>query len=485
MRTSWPALVAVACLGSAAARAADPPGAWPAPIHVVLDTTAPLVHGRDGRLPLYLWPALDPGLLEAERAEALVAELDRRGVGLVCRWDWGDRDRSLAAALVVARAQHGRGLLVNVDATSCLSSFFDGDPRTAHVDDEGGLFWDSSFGPPHMGCPFALAGRRGPIRERIEFFADAYSRAGLAPGFVFADWEIDGPIEWNGAWDASRRCRRCRAEVPDIDNFLAFQKRLRDLRADLERDVYAEPLRRRYPGVLVGNYAVHPHDGFRYWYDFFEREPTDAPGLRDGRTLHRHWASEFEGSGFTCAMPVVYTWERIWGWSDHLPADFRWFRALLMEATSVGRQTPRDVPIVSFVHWHTTAPADPRDPAVEQMSAVAYRELLWHMLLRGTDTFFLWCLPEEQAEEIALLHPVWAAAQEYGAFLDRGTPVCFDVPSRCAPVVSGLRLGDRVLVRRTDFGPTDGPVDLIVEGRRLRIDPAPGRCRILSLADGR
>jgi hypothetical protein len=26
----------------------------------------------------------------------------------------------------------------------------------------------------------------------------------------------------------------------------------------------------RFPGVLVGNYVVYPHNGFRYWYDYFE-----------------------------------------------------------------------------------------------------------------------------------------------------------------------------------------------------------------------
>ena len=50
------------------------------------------------------------------------------------------------------------------------------------------------------------------------------------------------------------------------------------------------------------------------------------------------------------------------------------------------------------------------------------------MLLRGTDSFFLWCMEPENVKEVELLHPVWAAAQAYGAFLDKGTPVNFEVP---------------------------------------------------------
>ena len=96
-------------------------------------------------------------------------------------------------------------------------------------------------------------------------------------------------------------------------------------------------------------------------------------------------------------------------------------------------------------------------------------------------TDFLWCPAAEAAKEIRLLHPVYAAAQEHGAFLDRGVPVNFAVPNKPAPVVSGLRLGNRVLVRRTDFGDAGGPVELKVGSKRLTIKSAPGRCQVLLL----
>ena len=44
---------------------------------------------------------MDPGNLAPEQAETLVRELDKRGVGLVCRWEWGKREESLAEALTV------------------------------------------------------------------------------------------------------------------------------------------------------------------------------------------------------------------------------------------------------------------------------------------------------------------------------------------------------------------------------------------------
>ena len=473
-------LVFSAALAPACLQLGEGAMALPESIEIVLREAMPLKHPRGKRLPLYLWPAMNPGKLSDAQALDLVRELDRRGVGLVSRWDHSRFEGSLADALPVARAQKRLGLLINIDATPCMYSFFNGDESTAHVDDDGKPFWDPSFGKADMGCPFATDHRRADIRGRIERFADAYAKEGLSPGFVFADWEVDGPIAWNGAWEASKRCKRCRDRVPEIGNFLAFQKALYDLRADMQRDVYAEPLRRRFPDILVGNYGVYPHDGFRYWYDYFEREEAWYPGIRDGRALYRHWPDEFTGTDYTFAMPVVYTWSRMWHWYDFDNADYRWFRPMLLAATNAARHTPANVPVIAFVHWHTTDPPKPPDPAMKQMSEWAYRELLWHMLLRGTDTFFLWCPADENADEVRLLHPVWAAAQEYGEFLDRCKPISFGVPDRPGPVVSGLQLGDRLLVRRTDFAGDAGPVTLRIAGREVVVERGDG-CRVLSI----
>jgi len=455
---------------------------WPTPIQQVLDNTRPLEHPRGKRLPLFLWPAMNPGKLSDAQAEALVRELDRRGVSLICRWDPERFEESVAQALPVARAQKRLGLLISVDATPCLYSFFNGEEATAHRDDAGRPFWDPSFGKEDMGCPFALDHRRSAIRERVERFAEAYVKAGLNPGFVFADWEVDGPMAWNDAWASAKRCKRCREHVPDIENFLSFQKAMHDLRAELQRDVYAEPLKHRFPGILVGNYGVYPHDGFRYWYDYFEREEPWYPGIRDQKALYRHWADEFTSTGYTFAMPVVYTWSRMWHWYDFSVADYRWFRPMLLEATNAGKHAWPGLPVIAFVHWHTTDPPSPPDPDIQQMSKWAYQELLWHMLLRGVDTFFLWCPAEENSDEVRILHEVWAAAQQYGPFLENGAPVCFEVPAVPGTVISGLLSGDQLLVRRTDFVPQTNPVSIMVAGKTVKVPPTHG-CQVISLAN--
>lgn len=454
---------------------------WAPHVQVVLDATKPLRFDRGGRLPIYLWHAMNPGLLDPEAADELVEQLDVRGIGLVASWNPRNREKSLEESLRIARAQKKLGLRVNINATRCLYSFFDGDPRTAHVDDEGHPFWDTSFGKEKMGCPFAIDIRRPAVREQLEYFVRGFKQAELDVDFIFADWEIDGPIEFNEAHAASKRCRRCRRNIKNIDDFGEFQKVLRKLRCQLQREVYAEPIKQSFPGVLVGNYGVYPHNGYRYWYDYYEYYVDGQPFEGDQRAQYRKWYDEFPEAGYTFAMPVIYPWARIFDWYDYTDTDYRWFYNMLLVGSNAGQNTPADVPVISFVHWHTIEPKDAAGTAT-QLSEARYQELLWHALLRGTDTFFLWCRAEEAAKESRLVHEVYAEAQQYGSFLSKGTPVNFGAPKQPGTVISGLELGGRVLVRRTDFGPSlTGAVPIKVGDRAIEVPPAHGRCQIISL----
>ncbi len=462
--------------------AAPSPAAWPAKIKVVLENTRPLEFPRGKRLPLFLWPAMDPGGLDASGAEALVRELDLRGVGLVASWEAKDAAGSLGRALVIARAQKRAGVPVAVNATSLLYGFFDGRPETAHMDEAGRPFFDDSFGPEaRMGCAFTLEPRAAVIRARVAEFVSAYIKEGLPLDFVWADWEVDGPLEFNRAHAAAKRCVRCRAAVPGLDDFLAFQKAIRDIRSDLQRRVFAEPVLEARPAALVGNYAVYPDDGWREWYDYFETFEEGQPYLADGRAKYRHWAAEFPGTGYTFAMPVVYPWARLFGWYDFPDPDYRWFYNMLRVASNAGKSAPPGLPVIPFVHFHPINPEKYPAAGFRPMSREAYRELLWHILLRGADTFFLWAGEAEYPLEVRLLHEVWSEAQRFCEFLERGVPLAFDVPGAPAPVVSGLRWGDRILVRRTEFGASTAPVSLSIGGRKIDVGPAAGRMQVLNL----
>jgi len=460
--------------------AAESKAKWPEHIQTVLDATQPLDFERGERLPLYLWQAINPGLLDESDAETLVKQLNERGIGLITSWNPGKREQSLAESLTIAKAQKKLGLRVNINATSCLYSFFNGDERTAHVDDEGRSFWDPSFGKPKMGCPFTLDFRKSYIRERLDYFIKVFKKNDLSVDFIFADWEIDGPIEFNEAHAASKRCRRCRRNIKDIDNFGHFQHVLRTLRSELQREVYAEPIIDSFPGALVGNYGVYPHNGTRYWYDYYEYYVEGQPCQIDQQARYRKWYDEFPETGYTFAMPVVYTWRRIFDWYDYTDTDYRWFYNMLLVASNAGKHTPDETPIISFVHWHTIE-SDAHPGAARQFSEAKYQELLWHMLLRGTDTFFLWCRKQEASKEIRLVHQVYAQAQQYGRFLSEGKPVLFDVPKQPGTIISALKLNNRFLVRRTDFKKTSEPVEITVGNQKIKVKDTPGRCQIIKL----
>lgn len=446
-----PILICLVLIKSIQHTLAQDAPAIPVNIQTVLDHTLPLDAPRLNRLPLYVW-SLHHALngLPDSQTRALLGHLDQRGIGYCVNWNHQSFDTTVKEGIRIAKIQQSLGMEVSVNANSCLYSLFDGTEETAHIDQHGQAFWDTSFGPK-TGCPFALEHRIPVIRQRIESFVSAYHNAGLNIDFIFADWEIDGPMEWNEAWEHSKRCVRCLKHLPDHHDFRTFQTILRRLRSDMQMRMFAAPVLEAFPDALVGNYGVHPHDGYRYWFDYFETLPNAAPVIKEHNTAYREWAPEFDASGYTLSMPVVYTWYSIFDSLPFEPDDYRWFYNMLKVASNASTHTSPETPSVPFVHWHTTAPPDSPSDKVTQFSGDNYQDLLWHMLLRGHDSFFLWCLQKELPKEISLLHQVYADSMQYSEFIKKGTPIEQYVPALPGTIVSGLRMGDQVLVKRTDF----------------------------------
>jgi hypothetical protein len=479
---SWLAFIALLAPCLTATRGSTEAWAgFPDPIGTVLDNTRPLEHSRGDRLPLFLWPAHSGVVQDEALQERIIRALDARGIALIASWNFGQLETSLADSMRVARIQQRLGLRVCVNANDCMYGFFNGDETTAHLTERGEPFFDPSI-PGKIGCPFRLAHRYDVMREKIDAFARAYRAAALPLDFVFGDWEIDGPLEINRAWEAAKQCVVCRRHIEAIEDFRVFQRRVRMERSQATRQCFAEPLLKHYPEALVGNYGVYPNDGFRYWYDYFEVFYEPHPHRRDQRAAYREWPNDFPRTGYTLAMPVVYPWARIFSWYDFQPTDYRWFYNLLLVGSNAGRHTDPRTSIVPFVHYHTIFDGGAPDPSVKPLSRDTYREILWHLLLRGCDSFFMWCPSSQAADETALVHPIWAAALEYRDWLDRGQPITFAVPTTPGPVISGLRVDDRVLVRRTDFdGNASADVELQVGSHTVLVPPGDGSCRIITL----
>jgi hypothetical protein len=450
-------------------------------LKAIIAEVPPLPEALGDRIPLR--GSRLEGWLPDDDAEALefLQALADRGVGISPRWNSAKPDDSITASLRMARLQDQLGLPISVNASRCIYSFFDGDESTFHLAEDGTPFFDDSFSKRKMGCPFRLEHRKQEIKDQFKPFLEAYKQAGLDIDFMYVDWEIDGPLEWNGAWEHSKRCTVCREHIPDIDDFASFQRALREIRSDLQRECYSEIVRSYFPDVLVGNYSVNPHNGWRYWYDYYEKLPEGAPYKLDQLEKYRPWADEFDACGYTFANPVCYTWYDTWSWyPDFSSDDYRWFYNLLKVGTNACKSTAQSVPVIPWVHWHTTAqPAD--TPPVPQMSEWAHKEFLWHLFLRGADSLMMWCTASETVKEVQMMNEVLGETLAYREFLDGGEPVIFHVPGRPGAVVSGLKLGNRLLVRRTDFDDYTGPVTRQVGDVDVQIPYLPGECQIINL----
>ncbi|MFW5916106.1 MAG: hypothetical protein ACOCTM_01395 [Bacteroidota bacterium] len=458
------------------------PGDTPGNIRVLLDTLPPLSHDRQERPLLYQYSVGDLSNLSNNDARWVIRELAKRGVGVITFWQKGEaRESRIEEGIRIAKIQEELGLRVAVDATRILYRFYDASPSTAHIDKEGKAFFDSSFAGRTMGCPFTLHKRLPVIKSRVAAYVEAYHAAGADIDIVTADWEIDGPHEWNQAWEHARRCVRCQENIPNIEDFKAFQAKLRSLRSNLIKKVYTGPILQKFPEALISNYAYYPNDGWRYWYDYFESPRPDLPHRKDQQALYRPWYDEFTESGLTMAMPVTYTWYPIYQWYPEYSSDYRWFYNMLKVGSNAAKSTPSGIPIANFVHWHTTSPPDKPDPDVQQMSRESYKELLWHLLFRGHDLLFSWCRRSELATEMSLLQEVYNKSLEYNEWIQNGRPITFNVPGQEKSVVSGLKRNDRVLVRRTDFTDYTGSITLSVDGKKLTVPYNPGECQILHL----
>ena len=448
----------------------------------ILDYTQPLKYSRGNRLPLYIWPATNIGNTNDTVAEAIVKKFNERGIGVVCSWSKSKKEEQIQKDFAIAKAQKKLGLKVNISITSLLSSFYTGEKKQAHIDKNGNPFFDNSFGGVKtMGCPFTLDSSKKVIRDRVEYFLKRYQEEKLPVDFIFADWEIDGPIEVNGAYDSSLKCVRCQKYLGKNFGFDKFQKTMRDMRSHLQLYAYSLPVLSYYPNVLIGNYAVYPNDGYRYWYDYFEYLNKNQPIKKEQKAEYRKWYNDFPLTGYTCAMPVMYPWSNIYLWYNFKNPDYRWFYNMLLVASNAGESTPHNIPIIGFVHYHTVFIGPKSKVEIKQMSSMAYKEALWHMLLRGTDTFFMWCSNKDNKVECQLVQEVYAAAQEYGKYLENGVPFTFDVPKKEGPVISGLVLNDSVLIRRTDFNNNHEPVTVMVGTKQVIVKYAPGECHIISL----
>jgi len=143
-------------------------------------------------------------------------------------------------------------------------------------------------------------------------------------------------------------------------------------------------------------------------------------------------------------------------------------------------------------------PDNPDPRFLKPMSQRAFREVVWHAFLRGASTIYVFNLgyptkpqtvtPALSFESIEDVRSVYDSLLARREFLDKGEPVNFKFPALfgAEPVWSGLRLGDRCLVRTFTLGAVPAKVQVTpFPGVTLTLDAPPEGATCIIHKDGR
>ncbi|NOZ24234.1 MAG: hypothetical protein GXP25_24425 [Planctomycetes bacterium] len=447
-------------------------------IDMILKNTKPLKFPRGDRLPLFFWHLHTRGNMcggdEAKIEETLKA-LDARGLPVIHAW-WHNPKAERQQAVMdqcmkLGKIQKRLGLPVYAFAGNTGVGFYRDKDATWHVDKDGNRFPDDTHVEKRpIGCPFAKDGWPA-VADQVRAWVKCYRESAVPLDGVWFDWEWAGPSEWNGAWEKCRKCVRCQKELgkDGLKDFTVFQKKIREVRSAMQK-TFVDVIHEYFPKATVANYGCYPMGDYRYWYDYYEKYVEGAPAKRVQRAVYRKWyKDEFGLTGYSIGMPVVYGWGPTYGWFDYADTDYRWFQNMLSVFSNSAANRPKGVPLVNWINRFVKLDTTPTDAV--PISEEKYRELLWHIWLRGADSMYIWCRNEDILRELVPVHSTYAAALQYKEFLAKGTPLIFDVPETEGPVLSALRLGDRLLVRRTDFGKPPSKDDAFIEvnGKKITI----------------
>jgi hypothetical protein len=405
----------------------------------------PMVHRLDGRMPLLVWNLPMPGesaMIWSRQSGSLrkaVDELARRGIMPVVL---PPGEGALALARTLQEA--GQPVYLSIARADQLQ-------KTAW---QNCTIWVYQ---PGENLPRNIPPQRWPclpandpalaaqwVQKRVQGLHDA----GIKVNGAFFDDE-GLPQPWAGLLESQRSTPQCRAQYPPglLDDPQQFLDYVVDLRAKLIDRAMAGPIHRLFPGAVVGNFGetswTQPHVG---------PGGQTYPPLRCGGDivtpdLYAHVAPVVRSDGLVLSQEKMdqqslqYLLNKL---GAAAPAA-RAYGQLLVPYIS--QQVPAEVPF--------------RGPSLT-MSDNAWRELQWHVWLRGANGLFLFNPPATNVKSpmSASFRMVENARDIYDhvlaqrKFLDKGEPMTYGVPdlTKGEPLWSGLRLPEQCLVRV--FSPT-------------------------------
>ena len=290
---------------------------------------------------------------------------------------------------------------------------------------------------------------------------------------VWYDYE-GHPHPWNGIFEHSQSCPGCRKEYPAgvLDDRNQFMAWCMDAHAEGIAAAFAKPIRATYPQATIGFYG--------YAESIREHPYTDWCGVV-------HPPSGIKPLEIDVIQPVCYAqssaarryFNADWPISRE-EMDKVYFATLLRAASQLHHNIRANQFIMPFVSSWVMSPGDERVP---RMSKPLYREFLRHAILRGARGFYCFNVAPPYGtmadfyNELVDLNVVYNGMFAHREFLENGVPLndtWADPKDATAVIWSGLRLGDKAIVRVVAFGPGPRMVEIIpFPGRTVRLNASP------------
>ena len=441
LMTRFAATVAILAAASAAFAADGPDLEYT--LANILPRVPVLKNDANGRLPLITWPAF---VTDANNRNAfhkgvpldaaMYRELVRRG--FTQRIPMKDTFVNMAVAIQQAGAAV---VFVEGDGGAGPGGEANG---TAHLlPKDFKLAKDDHCWP----CPTLLAGwnnRAIKVRATLAKFKEANVRVTAA----WLDWEVE-PWPGQNQYEQAKACSRCRQLLPPgtLDSVATYAAFIYPLRAQLFSTYLAAPMLEAYPTCSATN-----------WEAVFSSPQQITPSCWGNRQI-----PPGDVGLFTATNPVVYGndifyryhWKSEWNYPlDGPHMDRLYTRIMLGQMSADVANRQRFGAPKQCVPWVCRWCPDVDDANVPILSRDRYREILRHVWLRGATSMQVFNEPRPPRRTIAIeeLQDAVAVYDEMLAqreFLDHGTPMNLAVPEVTddGPIWSGLRAGDRALVR--------------------------------------
>lgn len=340
----------------------------------------------------------------------------------------------------------------------------------------------------------------GIERARTNAYAEWLKSSGAKVDVMINDWELWARYkhetapdhkglekEWQGAKNDPLTQKNVPAEY--LASPAAYLKGIEMARGAILREAIVAPFKKAFPGIVAGNYFSVPH--------IRQNDPLPA-------TIDRGvgwWKSNLD-----FGMPVHYGWimslmnEEHCGWNmfhRYVGQNARYMRNLeagqflmpwveRLEGAFMGDKTGKDALEDRTVPFRNTRRAPwPR---------AAYREYLYHSMLRGVRTFCIFKPNTGQPEwrheawldEVSTVLGVYREVMLHRELMRNGQPMNLDdLPgdvNKPAPAVwSGMTDGKKALIRLTSFSGKTEKIPVRVFGKeKILAAPPEGKTHVFN-----